>query len=135
MDQKTPQNNNDPNRPSHLQDEKLANTNLEQEQPSLEDTDRDEETASELGVANYGDTFSSQSDDQDEDFSHLNSFVGWAGLALSVLSFFVFPIILGGAGIVVGFIARSKQAEWLGNIAIAAGIISIAVRLFIAPFV
>src|SRR5699024_11945957 len=95
MDQKTPQ-NNDSNTRSHLQDEKIANINLEQ--PSLEDTDRDEETASELGVANYGDTFSSQSDDQDEDLSHLYSFVGWAGLALSVLSFFVFPIILGGAG-------------------------------------
>ena len=60
---------------------------------------------------------------------------GWVALVLSILSFFMFPIFLGAAGIVVGFMARNRHSEWLGNIAIAAGIISIILSFFLIPYV
>lgn len=65
----------------------------------------------------------------------LNSATGWIAFALSIISFFIMPIILGVAAIIVGFIARVRDAEWLGSTAIVIGIISILLRLFIMPFV
>src|SRR5690625_99856 len=41
--------------------------------------------------------------------------MGWAAVILSVLSLFFMPILFGGAGIIVGFISRNREAEWLGN--------------------
>lgn len=61
------------------------------------------------------------------------SIIGWASLILSVLALFMMPIILGGAGIIFGFVARSRDAEWLGNIAIVVGIIAILGALLIRP--
>jgi len=72
--------------------------------------------------------------DRDED-GEVISLYGWIGLALSVISFFTMPIILGAAGIIFGFVSRAKGADMLGNIAIAAGAISILISLFILPFV
>ncbi|MFC4022777.1 hypothetical protein ACFOUV_02960 [Oceanobacillus longus] len=60
---------------------------------------------------------------------------GWIAIALSAISFFMWPIVLGAAGIIVGFVSRSKGADTLGNIAIAAGAISILITMFILPFV
>ena len=62
------------------------------------------------------------------------SMYGWIGVALSILSFFMWPVVLGAAGIILGFVSRSKGADSLGNIAIAAGAISILISLFIIPF-
>jgi hypothetical protein len=61
---------------------------------------------------------------------------GIAGLALalSILSLFVMPIILGAAGIIIGFIARRRGATTLGAWAIGIGAVSIIVGLFILPF-
>jgi hypothetical protein len=61
---------------------------------------------------------------------------GIAGLALalSVLSLFVLPILLGAAGIIIGFIARRRGATTLGTWAIGIGAVSIIVGMFILPF-
>lgn len=59
---------------------------------------------------------------------------GWVALALSIISLFIFPVLMGAAGIIVGFIARRRGIQGLGNWAIGIGIVSIAVNLFIAPF-
>jgi hypothetical protein len=60
--------------------------------------------------------------------------IGIAALALSILSLFVMPILFGAAGIVLGFIARRKGSEGLGNWAIGLGAVSIIVGMFIVPF-
>ncbi|SHF61460.1 MATE family efflux transporter [Ornithinibacillus halophilus] len=95
-------------------------------------SNRDEETAAELTADDYRGERVSTDDDVG---AQANTAVGWIALALSIASFFWLPIILGGAGIIVGFVARNRDAETLGNIAIAAGVISILITLFIVPFV
>ncbi|MDY0396702.1 hypothetical protein ACFSMW_05645 [Virgibacillus halophilus] len=93
--------------------------------------DRDEETAAEITA----DDFRTADVDDDDDIHVGGAAVGWIALALSVISFFWLPIILGAAGIIVGFVARGRDANTLGNIAIAAGAISVVLALFIRPFV
>lgn len=61
--------------------------------------------------------------------------IGWLALALSIISLFVWPVILGAAGIIVGFIARRRGAEGLGAWAIGIGVVSIIIGIFIVPFV
>ncbi|MCM3738722.1 hypothetical protein M3210_00415 [Oceanobacillus luteolus] len=56
---------------------------------------------------------------------------GWIGIVLSFLSFLIWPLLLAVAGIVLGFMSRSKGADTLGNIAIGIGVLSIILRLFI----
>ncbi|HET7628445.1 MAG TPA: DUF4190 domain-containing protein [Bacillales bacterium] len=60
---------------------------------------------------------------------------GILALILSVLAFFFLPIVMGGAGIVIGFIARAKGANTWGAWAIGVGIAAIVISLFAAPFV
>ncbi|MFK9093309.1 hypothetical protein [Bacillus salipaludis] len=60
--------------------------------------------------------------------------MGTLALALSILSLFVMPILFGAAGIVLGFVARSRGATGLGAWAIGIGVISIVVGIFILPF-
>jgi len=60
--------------------------------------------------------------------------IGWAALALSILSLFVMPILFGAAGIVLGFVARRRGAQGLGSWAIGIGALSIIVGIFILPF-
>ena len=59
--------------------------------------------------------------------------IGFAAIALSILSLFVFPVLFGAAGIVLGFIARSKGAS-SGTWAITIGAISLILAMFILPF-
>ncbi|ALX50547.1 hypothetical protein [Lentibacillus amyloliquefaciens] len=73
--------------------------------------------------------------DSDEDGREVNSAFGWIALALSIISYFVMPIILAGAGIIMGFVSRNRGADTLGNTAIIAGAISILITLFILPYV
>ncbi|MFD1736570.1 DUF4190 domain-containing protein [Bacillus salitolerans] len=60
--------------------------------------------------------------------------IGGLALALSILSLFVLPIILGAAGIIIGFVARRRGATALGSWAIGIGAASIIVGIFILPF-
>jgi len=69
-----------------------------------------------------------------EVFFHATSFVGWLSLIISFIALFTMPILFGSGGIILGFIARSRDAEWLGNIAIVLGIIAIISAFFIRPF-
>lgn len=134
MDKKMPQ-NNDANMRPDLQEEDTETVNFPQQTDPFPDGNKDEETASEIGMIDYDQADVSQSDHEDDHVTNLDSFVGWAGLALAILSFFVLPVVLGGAGIIVGFIARMRDATWLGNTAIAVGIISIVIALFIVPMI
>lgn len=94
------------------------------------DSSRNEEFATEITADDY-----ESSVDKDHDgVSDVNSTYGWIGLALSVVSFFMMPVILGAAGIILGFVSRARGADTLGNIAIAAGVISILVRFLVIPF-
>ncbi|MDP4085209.1 MAG: DUF4190 domain-containing protein [Bacillota bacterium] len=60
--------------------------------------------------------------------------VGYAALALSIISLFVWPILFGAVGIVLGFIARRKGAEGLGAWAIGVGAVSLILGIFVSPF-
>ena len=59
--------------------------------------------------------------------------MGLMAIALSILSLFVFPVLLGITGIVLGFIARSRGAK-TGTWAIAIGAISLLLGIFVLPF-
>lgn len=60
--------------------------------------------------------------------------MGAIALALSILSLFYSPVLLGAAGIIIGFISRRRGATGLGNWAIGIGVVSMIIGLFIAPF-
>ena len=60
--------------------------------------------------------------------------VGWTALILSILSLFFLPVLLGAAGVILGFIARRRGANSLGAWAIGIGIVSIVIGVFILPF-
>ncbi|MEC5422239.1 hypothetical protein QGM71_01865 [Virgibacillus sp. C22-A2] len=98
------------------------------------DSSRNEEYAAELTADDY-DAELTENDTNANTDTDVNSTFGWIGIALSVISFFMMPIILGGAGIILGFVSRRRGADTLGNIAIAAGAISILITLFVLPFV
>lgn len=100
--------------------------------PTERDNKRDEEMAQELTADDYDD--SAKQRDDSEAVSNVNNAVGWGALILSIASFFFMPIILGGAGIIVGFIAKSRDADTLGNTAIIAGAASIIITLFVLPY-
>ncbi|MFC0270021.1 DUF308 domain-containing protein [Metabacillus herbersteinensis] len=59
---------------------------------------------------------------------------GYLGIALSIISLFMLPVILGAAGIIVGFIARRRGAKTLGAWAIGIGAASLVLGIFILPF-
>ncbi|KKI88651.1 hypothetical protein WQ54_30845 [Bacillus sp. SA1-12] len=60
--------------------------------------------------------------------------MGYLALALSIISLFILPVILGAAGIIVGFIARRRGANALGAWAIGIGAVSLVLGIFITPF-
>ncbi|WP_174613827.1 hypothetical protein [Virgibacillus ihumii] len=131
MDESRETRNNDAreSQRNRLDDQDIAATNMNGRGINTRDprSTRDEEFAAEMTA-----------DDVTNDANHdedVISAYGWIGAALSVISFFVMPIILGAAGIILGFISRSKGADTLGNIAIIAGAASIIITLFVLPFV
>jgi len=121
------------NNPNTRKDEEELNIEprqIEESSVPIPDYSRDEEIAGEISPVQYETT-----DDEDDRMgTRLNSVSGWIGIALAVMSFFVLPVILGVVGIIVGFVARSRDAEWLGNTAITVGVVSLIVRLLIVPF-
>ncbi|MGP4107254.1 hypothetical protein [Virgibacillus sp. L01] len=107
-------------------------TTTEPEAPGADSKRDDEEFAAEMTADDIGDTVKN---DENTEGDQANSAFGWVALALSIISFFIMPIILGGAGIIVGFISRNRDAETLGNTAIIAGAASILITLFVLPYV
>lgn len=73
-------------------------------------------------------------DPREEIYFQSTSFIGWISLILSFVGLFTMPVLFASAGIIFGFIARNRDAEWLGNIAIVLGIIAIISAFFIRPF-
>ncbi len=59
---------------------------------------------------------------------------GYIGVALSLLSLFMLPVLFGATAIILGFIARRKGASGSGMTAITIGTISIVIGLFVLPF-
>lgn len=107
----------------------MENQNLNdpsKEVPNPENNEYREETASEFVEDSF---VEEQTDDE------LRNVFGWIAIALSVISFFWIPILFAGAGIILGFVARNRGAQVLGNIAIVISIISILFRLFILPLI
>ncbi|KPL58583.1 MULTISPECIES: DUF4190 domain-containing protein [Bacillaceae] len=91
-----------------------------------------EETAAEIAAPmNVSRDFE---DDAAEDATTSGRVLGYSALALSILSLFILPVIMGAAGIVLGFVARRRGAEMLGAWAIGIGAVSIIVGLFVLPF-
>lgn len=60
--------------------------------------------------------------------------MGYAALALSILSLFVWPVLFGAVGIILGFMAVRRGATGLGSWAIGIGAISIIIGIFVMPF-
>ncbi|MFB6465795.1 DUF4190 domain-containing protein [Cytobacillus sp. Hz8] len=60
--------------------------------------------------------------------------MGYAALALSILSLFVWPVLFGAVGIVLGFLAVRRGATGLGSWAIGIGAVSIIIGIFVMPF-
>lgn len=94
----------------------------------------DEEFAAEM-TADDIDGPVDKEEKETETGTQVNSAFGWIALSLSIISFFIMPIILGGAGIILGFISKSRGADTLGNTAVIAGAVSILITLFVLPFV
>lgn len=59
--------------------------------------------------------------------------VGWAGLAIAVLSWFVWPVVLGIAAAVLGFIAFRQGSRGLGTWSITLGLIAALSYLVLIP--
>lgn len=72
---------------------------------------------------------------EEKDDPELKSVFGWIALFISFFSFIFAPYAFAIAGIILGFIARTRDAVLLGNTAIVVGILSIIVRLVIMPFI
>jgi len=105
--------------------------NIDDPVKRVSDQSREDEFATEITADDHREEKRLFNDEGDQ----ANSVMGWTALILSIASFFMMPVILGGAGIILGFIARNRGANTLGNTAIVAGIASILIALFIIPFV
>ncbi|MFA1820429.1 hypothetical protein ACDX78_09645 [Virgibacillus oceani] len=112
--------------------EKAPNHGQNRNRYQVPESSRNEEYAAEITADDYDKTLDKDDLRNDTD---VNTTYGWIGIALSIVAFFMWPIIMGGAGIILGFVSRSRGADTLGNIAIAAGAIAIVITLFILPFV
>lgn len=134
--------NNDPMNQPHVNEPMLNDpqeqeptldrpVNLDEPIDKIPDASRNEEFATEITA---DDDREMNRQEESEGFQ-ANSVMGWIALILSIASYFMMPVILGGAGIILGFIARNRGANTLGNTAIVAGIVSIIITLFILPFV
>ncbi|WP_071395785.1 DUF308 domain-containing protein [Bacillus tuaregi] len=91
-----------------------------------------EETAAEI-AAPTSMRLNERTGDKNEARAEGGTGIGLAAIALSILSLFVFPVLFGAAGIVLGFIARAKGAR-TGSWAITIGAISLILGMFILPF-
>ncbi|MFC0558081.1 DUF4190 domain-containing protein [Halalkalibacter alkalisediminis] len=106
-------------------------TEEEKDQPFV--TNFQEETAVEYGVMNDR-VERDETARINEDDVTAGRGVGTFAIVLSILSLFFLPILLGAAGIVVGFVSRRYGSTSLGNWAIGIGAISILMTVFFSPF-
>ncbi|WP_243290574.1 DUF4190 domain-containing protein [Bacillus sp. FJAT-47783] len=111
-----------------------ANFHVEDDRKAMnEDRDYMEETAAELDVPMNAVNREESKEERDLGVDNGRT-TGFVSLALSIISLFVLPVLLGAAGIVVGFMARRRGAQSLGNWAIGIGAVSILLGIFVLPF-
>ncbi|KKB74570.1 MULTISPECIES: hypothetical protein [Bacillus] len=119
------QNVNDHNRDRY--DSNLVDANLDRD-------DFLEETAAEVAPQPYR-TEKSDNGARDRDADAAGGRItGYIALALSIISLFMLPVLLGIAGIIVGYIARRQGAAGLGAWAMGIGAVSLVLGIFVAPF-
>lgn len=90
-----------------------------------------EATPLEKGTAHFDEKASI---DKDRGEEQEGTGYGILALVLSIMAFFFLPVVMGAAGIIIGFIARSKGAGTWGAWAIGVGAAAIVINLFAAPF-
>ncbi|WP_227934965.1 DUF4190 domain-containing protein [Alkalihalobacillus deserti] len=112
-------------------DTRSLETEEEKDQPFV--TNFQEETAVEYGAANDL-VEKDKTARMNEDDVTAGRGVGTFAIVLSILSLFFLPVLLGAAGIVVGFVSRRYGSTTLGNWAIGIGAISILMTVFFSPF-
>ncbi|MBY0096357.1 DUF4190 domain-containing protein [Mesobacillus maritimus] len=102
----------------------------------LSDSTHREETAAEIAApVNLGLNRGKDTTNQDQETKASGGIMGMSALAISILSLFVLPVILGITGVVLGFVARKRGgAKGLANWAIGIGAISIIIGMFVLPF-
>lgn len=93
----------------------------------------DEEFSADMAYDDANNTF--QIDEKEHRNEQSFQITGWIAIVLSLVSFFVLPIITASVGIILGVISRNKRAKTLGNTAIVISIISFAYFLFIRPMI
>lgn len=97
--------------------------------------ERDEEFAAELTANDFNGPIASESEKVNTKSEvEAKTGFGWFAVVASILSFFLMPIFLSAVGIIIGFVAKSRGADTLGNTAIIAGALSMIITLFIVPF-
>lgn len=95
----------------------------------------DEETAAEIAApVNIDRDVRTERNEENKEGSG-SGMLGISALALSIISLFVLPVVLGITGIVLGFMARNRAGKnGAANWAIGIGAISLIIGLFILPF-
>lgn len=93
--------------------------------------DRNEEYAAESA------TFDHTEDEgiEEADEGSFGRGLGWLGFILSIIGLVFLPIVMGTAGVIIGFIAMRQGARVLGGWAIAIGLIALILRLFTGFFI
>lgn len=104
----------------------IANGNV-----TNEGNKRDEEFAQELTANDFNQQVPSETEKSE---TGTKTAFGWFAVIASISSFFLMPIFLSVIGIIIGFVAKSRGADTLGNTAIIAGVLSLTITLFIVPF-
>jgi hypothetical protein len=60
--------------------------------------------------------------------------LGWTGLVLSILAFFIFPILFGIAGVAFGFFGYRQGAQTLGIWAMVLGGLAVLGSILFSPY-
>ncbi|WP_240376637.1 hypothetical protein [Bacillus piscicola] len=108
----------------------LAEDEERTDAPVLEDEDYNLETAAEIAAPGIGDEAHLTRQDEDIEEDSGGRGLGITAIILSIASLFFLPVILGAAGIVIGFMAARRGATATGYWAIGIGALSIVVKLF-----
>ncbi|MFB1050798.1 hypothetical protein [Paraliobacillus sp. JSM ZJ581] len=112
--------------PVYTKDEMDEVTSISNNQTSY-----DEEFAQEL-VADYSQHAITPDPEADErKVIDAQKGLGWFALVMAVASLFILPIFFSVGAVIVGFIAKGKGADTLGNTAIIIGVLSFIITIFI----
>ncbi|MFX3633652.1 MAG: hypothetical protein ACE3L7_25200 [Candidatus Pristimantibacillus sp.] len=99
------------------------------------DVNVNEEMATDFAVGN---SVSYVSRDQSEDNVEVResggTALGWVALVFAVVSWFLWPVLMGATSAVLGFMAYRQGARALGGWAMAIGLIAVILSLVIVPF-